>query len=162
MTDRHICAAQDLLRRQFPSVKGLQPPFYEQTNQLGLVWPGGVQIINETNNHWLRFSMMYSPPNCLDVYDSLKSRVSPRVAKQARLILQSSEKSITLRSMHAQRQSGASDCGLFAIATATDLCFGLQPGLTDYEQSSMRQHLQTCFLKGEMKPFPKKDGQCTN
>jgi len=30
--------------------------------------------------------------------------------------------------MHAQQQSGGSDCGLFAIANATEICFGLHCG----------------------------------
>ncbi len=34
------------------------------------------------------------------------------------------------RAMFAQQQTGASDCGLFAIATATALCFGIPPSTT--------------------------------
>ena len=89
-------------------------------------------------------------------------RVSPHISKQASLILQSTENSITLRSMRTQRQQGGSDCGLFAIAIATDLCFGIQPGLTAYSQSKMRQHLVVCFVKGKMEPFPKMGDQFTN
>lgn len=123
---------------------------------------GGVQIINANYNHWVCLSTLSTPPNSVDVYDSLNTRVSPHISKQASLILQSTENSVTLRSMRTPRQKGASDCGLFAIAIATDLCFGVQPGLTDYNQSAMRKHLAACFIKGKMEPFPKMEEKSTN
>ena len=63
---------------------------------------------------------------------------------------------------NAYTATTGSDCGLFAIAIATDLCFGIQPGLTAYSQSKMRQHLVACFVKGKMEPFPKMGDQFTN
>lgn len=46
------------------------------------------------------------------------------------------------------KQECGSECGLFAIATATALAFGLNP--ISFEQSSMRQHLMECFENGIM------------
>ena len=46
------------------------------------------------------------------------------------------------------KQGGASDCGLFAIATATALAFGSYS--TQFQQGSMRQHLVKCFKDGVM------------
>ena len=39
-------------------------------------------------------------------------------------MLQASKDSIVLEYIKMQEQSGASDCGLFAIATATAICNG--------------------------------------
>ncbi len=49
---------------------------------------------------------------------------------------------------------GGSDCGLFAIAFAVDLCTGKDPHVCSYEQNQMRKHLHECFEKGLMIPFP--------
>ena len=57
--------------------------------------------------------------------------------------------------MQAQQQSGGSDCGLFAIANATELCFGLQPSHAVYDQLCMREHLINCFSHHKLLPFPK-------
>ena len=52
------------------------------------------------------------------------------------------------------KQMGESDCGLFAIATATALCHGLDPTTCMYRQESMREHFHTCLVNREMKLFP--------
>ena len=44
--------------------------------------------------------------------------------------------------MNTQIQEVGNDCGLFAIATATTLCHGEDPVDLEYQQSSMRSHLQ--------------------
>ena len=59
--------------------------------------------------------------------------------------------------LQAQQQSGGSDCGLFAIANAIELCFGLQPSHAVYDQSSMREHLINCFSHHKLLPFPKQN-----
>ena len=62
---------------------------------------------------------------------------------------------ITLINEKVQRQIGINDCGLFALAFATDLCHGLDPVNQKYEQKSMRQHYVRCLENGAMVPFPK-------
>lgn len=49
------------------------------------------------------------------------------------------------------KQEGLSDCGVFAIATATSLAFGRRP--VHFKQSTMREHLLKCFEAGSMQPF---------
>ena len=55
---------------------------------------------------------------------------------------------------NVNRQSGAKDCGLFAIAYVTSLAFQQNPSLCVFEQNKMRQHLKMCFEKGKLVPFP--------
>ena len=53
-----------------------------------------------------------------------------------------------------QFQSGTYDCGLFSIAYATSMAFGVDPCNCIFDQSSMRRHLYQCFTKRRMAPFP--------
>ena len=53
-----------------------------------------------------------------------------------------------------QHQAGGSDCGLFAIAFAVALCFGLNPSKLIFEQSKMRDHLLHCLKENEFTNFP--------
>ena len=55
---------------------------------------------------------------------NLKTKICPHITKQASELIQSRKYSITLCAIYAAHQKGTSDCGLFAIATATALCFG--------------------------------------
>ena len=50
---------------------------------------------------------------------------------------------------------GAVDCGVIAIAFATDLCHGLDPVAVTYDQEKMRQHLLTCLENKKLEPFPR-------
>lgn len=51
-------------------------------------------------------------------------------------------------------QNGSSDCGLYAIAFATAIAFGDDPGLCLFDQEKMRQHLYHCLEAGRLDPFP--------
>lgn len=54
-----------------------------------------------------------------------------------------------------QRQQGFTDCGLFAIAIALDLCLGKRdPSELDYIQEVMRPFLYQCFEQGHLRCFP--------
>lgn len=51
-------------------------------------------------------------------------------------------------------QVGDVDCGLFAIAYATEILFGDRPEMRRFEQSFMRQHLTNSFNNGTLLKFP--------
>ena len=44
---------------------------------------------------------------------------------------------------------GLIDCGLFAIAFATEVAYGGDPVVVSYQQAEMRNHLLLCFEKGD-------------
>ena len=50
------------------------------------------------------------------------------------------------------KQAGTTDCGVFAIATATSLLHGMNP--SEYTQSLIRSHLIQCFETLDLTPFP--------
>ena len=54
-----------------------------------------------------------------------------------------------------QKQINASDCGLFSLAFATDLCHGIDPVTQAYDQEKMRAHYVSCLESREMVPFPR-------
>ena len=52
LTDKHISAANELLKRQFPETRGLQPTFLGQNLTFQVVKPPFVQVLHVGNNHW--------------------------------------------------------------------------------------------------------------
>ena len=59
-----------------------------------------------------------------------------------------------IKFVDVQKQSGGYDCGLFAIAFATSLVYGVQPGNVRYDQPKMRKHLCQCLEEERIRPFP--------
>ena len=49
---------------------------------------------------------------------------------------------------------GSVDCGLFAIAFASIIAHGDDPGCYTFDQNLMRDHLHQCFIKGAFSSFP--------
>ena len=56
---------------------------------------------------------------------------------------------------NTHQQEDACSCGVFAIAAATELAYGLDPALCHWHTSSMRQHLKECLQNLTMMPFPR-------
>ena len=59
-----------------------------------------------------------------------------------------------------QMQQGCDDCVLFAIAFATFLARGEQPGGFFYEQKVMRKHLNESLEKQNITAFPVQKIRC--
>ena len=56
-----------------------------------------------------------------------------------------------------QKQSGGTDCGLFALAAVTAIAFNIDPSVLKLKQEVMRQHLVTCLHNQKVTLFPKDD-----
>ena len=119
----------------------------------------GVQILNESNSHWLCVSTISCQKDEVSIYDSRlrKTKVHPHVTKQIPSLHHTQGPHLKLKIMHSQGQSEGSDCGLFAIATATSLCYGIPPSTVLFDQNRMRKHLVRCYERGKMVPFPARD-----
>ena len=61
---------------------------------------------------------------------------------------------ISVKVLPVQQQNGYRDCGLFAIAFATEICRGQDPSRAVFIQTQMRGHLFKCLTKRNMMPFP--------
>ena len=153
LNDRHISAAQCLLKRQYPHVDGLQDPILGSRLMFSVMHSEGVQIIH-LEKHWICISTIGCQPGHVDVYDSLYSTLSPSAVRQICNLLHSSERELTVRMRDIQIQSGHSECGLFAIACAECLCRGEDPCRISWRQEIMRKHLISCFSKRRISPFP--------
>ena len=58
--------------------------------------------------------------------------------------------------MNIQCQENMNDCGLFAIAYATELVYGEDPCFCHFQTEVMRSHLMKCLESGVMERFPLK------
>ena len=76
------------------------------------------------------------------------------------VLLNTSSSNMVIEWPSMQRQRGESDCGLFAVAVATSLLNGENPGSKSYDQSVMRGHLAVCFHCEELAVFPVSSSKC--
>ena len=157
LNDKHMYAAQHLLKSQFPHISGLQPTILGKARQWEVMTSEGVQIINQANSHWICVSTIGCAPDMAYFYDSMlynKSRLHPQVTKDIASLVHAAGDCIDVIVPQSQLQEGTDNCGLFAIATATSLCFGIPPSTVLWNQKKMREHLRRCFESGKMSPFP--------
>ena len=109
----------------------------------------GIQILNDSNKHWICVSTIVCPPNTINIYDSLCGKVSTHIIKQIAALLHCQAPYFTIRVTSSQLQEGSSDC-----ASATSLCNGQSPNSIRWDQKLMRANLLKSFEEGKMKPFP--------
>ena len=125
LTDKHIMEASHLLKQQFPNVKSLQSPCYGQDLSFQATGSPFVQVLHVQGLHWITvYAVHYG---LIFIYDSMPGVISDAVQIQAAAILKSSRSNITFEAQRTIPQEGVKDCGLFAIAYATDLCIGNNP-----------------------------------
>ena len=157
LNDRHINAGQKCLKRQFVEQAGLQDTLvlkelavYKSSKE------NFIQILNVNASHWVCISNKGLPPGIVVVFDSMPSytKDSTCLQKQVSVILHTMQKFFVIQHVDVQRQNGASDCGLFALAFAVALCNGQYPHEYKYNQDRMRHHLIECLEKQCMTPFP--------
>ena len=154
LTDNIINAAQTLLRAQYPHVPGMQDVVCGMALSFDVQPEEFVQILNTQTEHWLTVSSIGCQHPTVNVYDSMFRSAGTKTKAQIACILHTQQKQIKLNFMSVHIQSGGSDCGLFAIANATALCCGENPGKYMYEQQLMREHLCKCFESRKMIFFP--------
>jgi hypothetical protein len=154
LNDSIISAAQSLLKKQSPTVGGLQPPYLGQTCGFDIQSGEFVQILHDGHGHWVTVSTVGAEDGAeVYIYDSMYPSVGTYTKKEVASIL-CTKKAIKLKIMDVQMQAGGCDCGLFAIAFAIALASRIPPGKFMFDQSEMRKHLYTCLQKGQIVMFP--------
>ena len=161
LSDEHINHAQALLANQCAHIDGFQAVSVfcpEGCQNVGTPKKEFIQIMNVTGDHWTTVSNVGCGNDEAMVYDSLyedfSPSVKPKFLKQMAYMVQPTSQNITLWWGDIQKQKGSDDCGLFEIAVATCLAFGILPEECLWEQDVMRSHLCKCFEQGFMSPFP--------
>ncbi|CAF0908927.1 unnamed protein product [Didymodactylos carnosus] len=66
------------------------------------------------------------------------------------------EEKVLVSFENVQQQIGGNDCGLFALAFATSLCYTDVASLMFYDQIPLRDHYVKCIENNEIQPFPSK------
>lgn len=153
LNESHINAVNHLLKVQFPSVLGLYDSRFGEDLSFPITKAPFVQMLH-AKNHWLTVEGVNS--SLVNVYDTLKYATTTVVQSQIAAIIHSKNKFITLQLQPTQKQKGDSDCALFAIAYATDLCYGNKVSTLQYYQERLRVHLIECLNAKRMTPFPSK------
>ena len=113
-----------------------------------------VQILHNGHGHWLTISTVGNEHPQVEVYDSVYSCCPTLCKAQIAALLSTKQPAIHLKYMDVQMQAGGYDCGLFAIAFATAIVFGKQPGLFCFDQPKMREHYKKCLEQGHITKFP--------
>ena len=144
--------AQQLLKQQFPHLNGLQPTILQAKKTLGIrkPLPNQLQIvhIHSRADHWILASNMGCRNGDVNVYDSVYRSVN----KATHAVITNLFQSSAVKVVESKKQEGGTDCGLFAIATATTLAHGINP--SSFDQSAMRRHLVSCFKEDLMTLLP--------
>ena len=168
LTDNEINLAQQLLKVQFPTLKGLQSTLYQEKEQ-NLTENdvnNKLQIIHcRSHLHWIVAFTVGCRLGQVKLYDSLFTYCDKETASVIANLFQSRTsclKPIIMMS-RCQKQKGGgggggADCGLFAIANATAIAFGKNPCKLQFMQASLRSYLVDCFNSKLISPFPCK--QC--
>ena len=151
LNDNLIVAAQNLLKNQ-SSIPGFQDTCRGMTMAFDIQCGEFIQILHDGHGHWLTISSIGASKEVKEifVYDSMYHSIGTYTKKQIAALVSSQEKEIVIKMMNVQLQAGGCDCGLFAIAFATALANGIQPGECSFKQDAMRRHLYQCLNNGKM------------
>ena len=159
---------QKLLLREHPSMYGLQdtrlvPVIDNDTwiyrTPFSPVKGTAVQILHTGDDHWI--TSVAVDKSRVYVYDSLLSEKRPlsnSTQIQLSKLYGNSLCEVKIRLPRVQQQQNGVDCGVFAIAFATEFCFAkkeLSKSLI-FDTKLMRPHLIQCIEFGKFTPFPKR------
>ena len=151
LDDAIINAGMNLLNRDFPH-------FDFQSSSLNhtLLNYCPTETIHIHHNGHGHFVCSSSISGEVKIYDSLNSTPSEELLSQIK-VLYSPDPSVipTVQQPHLTPQQGSVDCGIFALAYATELVHFKDPSSVTFDQSKMRQHLTHCLERRKMQPFPK-------
>ena len=157
LTDDIIEAAQNLIRENNPLVGGLQPPCLGQTCSFMIEAGEFIQILHNGVDHWVVVSNIgVSRGSVVRVYDSKYQYLTTTTELQLASLLNTPEPEITLEFVDVKKQCGSSDCGVYAVAFATALSLGQDPGALYFAESEMRRHLFNMLKEKKLKMFPVK------
>ena len=88
------------------------------------------------------------------MYDSFYSSTRSHTKNQIASLLFCEEDESQIYGLIRDNECGTTDCGLFAVAFATCLSSGVQPGTCTFKQQNMRKHLYQCLQISKVDMFP--------
>ena len=152
MHDLIIDMAQRLLKKQFPNLLGLQSTLLQQKKRQQGIERNNLQlqVIHSRGDHWIVASTIFADDGQVNVYDSVYHAID----KETEVIIANLFGSLSIRIVNIEKQSGGSDCGVYAIALITALAFGMDPIVLKFNQPLMRRHLIQYIEDHMLMPFP--------
>ena len=127
LSDLHMNHAQELLKRQFPTLNGLECTL--TITMEGFKTAGTqnkLQILHCRRDHWITATNINCGAGIVHVYDSVFSSVDKAMERLLRRLFSKSETdtNLVIKVHLFQKQKGGTDCGLFAVLAATAIAFG--------------------------------------
>ena len=116
-----------------------------------------VQILHINNNHWITVTDVGREPGNVCIYDSMHKYITLHCKKQICSFLKPKQKVLNFCFVNMQSQTDSSSCGLFAIAVATALTYGIDPSYCNWDVTKMRQHLILSLENQKLEEFPTKE-----
>ena len=154
LSDEIVDAGQKLLKSMYPHIQGLQEVALGMVLSYSIAKSEFIQIMNTGKHHWVTVSNINCNDEEIHVYDCASGSPTNSLLNQIASIVCTPKDIIKLTYVDVQMQQGCDDCGLFAIAFATSLARGEQPGSFFYQQKAMRKHLVDCLEKQNITAFP--------
>lgn len=171
LNDGIIFAAQNMLSAQTKGkINGWQSTQCSKREDLFSVVPSSspfIQLLHVGSCHWITVSNVNvhdSHCGCfcdiIGVYDSLRPTIVHSDIKKSTSVcsfFKCSSDTLRFDIMNVSAQSNSYDCGVHAIANATELAYKADPVVCDWnnENNVMRQHLLNCFESGVLTRFPR-------
>ena len=138
-----IQQAQILLKQVNPLFEGFQRTTLGPVSDFDVVTSEFVQILHTGNHHWVCTSSVGCFPSIVNLYDSLfHDIIVDEVEEQVTNLM--ADKFVGINIVPVQHQRNGSDCGVFSIAFATCIVYGLNPGIAKFDVPQMRPHLSQC------------------
>lgn len=159
INDRIIDACQCLLKQDVDGkeIGGFQSVNLGQIMYFSVEDKHFIQILNTGHSHWVTISTIGTSSHpTVNIYDSKYVAASTHLQSQIACLLMTQHAEITINFVEVVKQGGTYDCGLYAIAYATDLAHGNDPATRRYDQEKMRPHLRKCLIDRKLKVFPYK------
>ena len=164
LNDAIIFAAQSLLAIQTKGIfSGFQSTQLCKKEALFKPVPPGafIQILHIAGCHWAVASNIDvqsaggSHNDTVGIYDSGRpSNVTKKATKMICSFFKCSSDALHFDLINVETQTNTHDCGVFAVAMATELALGGDPASCRWDTKKIRQHLKTCLEEGTMRRFP--------
>ena len=159
----HIYQALTILGSQFENIGGLVDTVVLQADEsrainLNLKENNVFVLHTPKLDHWVVLTNInhfadgkwipYGSLNHLNYLKSLRQTIV-RICSA----FSSSKNRVSVYTVNMAQQLGMSDCGLFALAYAVELCFNNDPAKLTFEQPSMRAHYDSCLKLNSFTSF---------
>ena len=165
LNDGLINAAQTLLQAKTENrIFGFQSTQLSKREGLFVHVPPNrpfIQVLHVAKCHWLTTSNVNVHggacyKDIIGVYDSGRPKaVSGEITNSVCSFFKCTSDVIRFDIMNVIPQPNVNDCGVHAIAHATELAHGADPVTCNWDMGQMRKHLLSCLESGVMTRFPK-------